>query len=188
MQSHVFGYGSLVNSATHALGPLALARLDGWQRVWVHLPGRDFATLSVELCAGAVIDGLSCAVDPAAWPALDQREAAYARITVQATLANSIPHAAALYVARRADGQEPTVPILLSYLDAVVQGFHRRYGAAGVARFFASTAGWQAGVCDDRAAPLYPRAQPLSAPEREAVDAALRSVAAPRQPPPRPAR
>ena len=39
---------------------------------------------------------------------------------------------------------QPKTPILLSYLDVVVQGYLAEFGEAGVARFFASTDGWGA--------------------------------------------
>ena len=71
---------------------------------------------------------------------------------------------------------EGSHPILLSYLDTVVQGFLREFGEAGAARFFETTRGWGAGIQDDRDAPLYPRAQPTTLRERAIVDAALRDL------------
>ena len=52
--------------------------------------------------------------------------------------------------------------ILASYLGAVVQGFRTLHGDAGALRFFETTDGWEAPLIEDLAAPLYPRAVPLS--------------------------
>ena len=61
-------------------------------------------------------------------------------------------------------------PVLLSYLDVVVQGYMREFGEAGVARFFATTDGWDAPVLDDRKHPIYPRHQVLNSSERALTD------------------
>ena len=61
-------------------------------------------------------------------------------------------------------------PILLSYLDVVVQGYLEAFGREGVSRFFASTDGWEASVIDDRGQPLYRRHQATSAEERRLTD------------------
>jgi hypothetical protein len=70
-------------------------------------------------------------------------------------------------------------PILLSYLDTVVQGYLREFGEAGAARFFETTTGWEAGIHDDRTDPVYPRAQDTTDRERALVDAALRDMNVP---------
>ena len=44
------------------------------------------------------------------------------------------------------------------------------FGEAGVARFFATTDGWDTPILDDRAAPLYPRHQLLTPAERALTD------------------
>jgi len=64
-------------------------------------------------------------------------------------------------------------PVLLSYLDVVVQGYLREFGEAGVRGFFDTTRGWDAPLLDDRAAPLYPRHRRLSDDERALTDAHL---------------
>lgn len=50
------------------------------------------------------------------------------------------------------------------------------FGEAGVARFFATTDGWDAPILDDRAKPQYPRAQQLSSAETALVDRMLRAL------------
>jgi hypothetical protein len=172
-----FGYGSLVNRATHGYAPCLRAQLHGWRRVWVHVAARPVAYLSVEPAADISIAGLVAPVPGGDWAALDAREYAYARHPVTA-LAEGQPTEAQVYAVPLNHANPPTAqnPILLSYLDAVVQGFLREYGHAGVAAFFDTTRGWDAPIDDDRAAPRYPRAQTLSAQERQLVDRALASV------------
>jgi hypothetical protein len=48
-------------------------------------------------------------------------------------------------------------PVLLSYLDVVVQGYLQEFDEAGVAHFFDTTDGWDAPLLDDRTHPHYPR-------------------------------
>jgi hypothetical protein len=177
MAARFFGYGSLVNRATHDYPGAQAAILQGWRRVWVHTPARAVAFLSVEQAPGTTIAGLVADVPGADWAALDAREFAYARHAVSAqTPAGTLP--AQVYAVPQGLAPTDDHPILLSYLDAVVQGFLREYGVDGAADFFATTAGWQAPVLDDRAAPRYPRAQALSTRERATVDDGLARVGA----------
>jgi len=68
-------------------------------------------------------------------------------------------------------------PVLLSYLDVVVQGYLQVFGRDGADHFFATTDGWDAPVLNDRAAPRYPRHQQLTREEIEIVDAHLAALA-----------
>lgn len=106
--------------------------------------------------------------------ALDAREAAYTRQDASAQITPRLSGPVALYVVPPAhwDHSADPHPILLSYLDVVVSGFLDAFGPKGVARFFTTTAGWRT-VQDDRAAPIYPRAEAASMAGRRAVDAAL---------------
>ena len=101
------------------------------------------------------------------WAALDAREHAYSRHDVS----NILGGHTAIYQADPAKVAPPSTghPILLSYLDVVVQGFLQQYGERGVADFFASTDGWGP-IKDDRADPYYPRFQTLTDHERALVD------------------
>ena len=167
-----FGYGSLVNRATHGYGTAAPATLNGWRRVWQHTRLRPYAYLSVEV-AEARIDGLIAQVHGGDWAALDLREAAYRRHAVAPPMLSQAPlwvDSVEIYAVDPDHAErEARHPILLSYLDAVVQGFLREFGPAGVERFFASTTGWS-DLLDDRAKPIYLRHQSLSAVERGLVD------------------
>ncbi|MFC6585363.1 gamma-glutamylcyclotransferase family protein [Sulfitobacter aestuariivivens] len=145
MTPYFFGYGSLVNRATHAYPDAQPASLSGWRRTWVQTPARAAVYLSVEPAADVSIDGLIAAVPGADWAALDQREAAYARVASGGAVSHALSPAPDVSHYTVTDTRHVTANpfIVLSYLDIVVQGFLREYGKDGVARFFASTAGWE---------------------------------------------
>lgn len=171
---YFFGYGSLVNLATHSYGNANPAQVTGWQRVWRHTPSSDIAFLTVEPATGITIDGLIAAVPNDDWQALDLREIAYDRQNINRDLSHSLSQKidAAIYtipVEKHGLAQKKQ-PILLSYLDVVVQGYLQHFGPAGVSRFFATTAGWTAPILDDRKNPIYPRHQVLTAQESDLVD------------------
>lgn len=170
---HFFGYGSLVNRGTHAYGPAHPARLRGWRRMWVQTALRPAAFLSARPAGDGAIAGLIAPVPGGDFAALDLRETGYARVDCGPFLSHGAPHAvqAQVYRVVAPEAGEPGEhAILLSYLDAVVQGFAREYGVGGVDDFFDTTDGWHLPVLDDRGAPLYPRAQRLTAAERALVD------------------
>lgn len=176
-----FGYGSLVNRQTHVYIGTHRARLVGWRRAWVRTEGRDLAFLSVRPDPNTTIEGLIAEVPDGDWAALDAREYGYARLlsgTAVEVALDPRPNISHYSVPGESQISQGPHGILLSYLDVVVQGYLREYGAAGVARFFDTTDGWDTPVRDDRVDPLYPRAQQLSAQEMALVDQhlALRGV------------
>ena len=175
-----FGYGSLVNRRTHTYAEAYGARVVGWRRVWRQTHMRDTAFLSVEPAPGVEIEGLIALVPGGDWTALDRREHGYDRLALGAGLAHSAtrPVSAHIYAIPAHRTAEPGArqPILLSYLDVVVQGYLTEFGEAGVERFLATTHGWDVGVLDDRARPRYPRAQDPGGRDRGLVDAALAAL------------
>ena len=179
--AYFFGYGSLVNRATHHFSDAHRAQLRGWRRSWVPTTLREVAFLTVTPDEHCEIDGLIAAVPADDWAALDERERAYDRIPASHQVAHDLTHAAEIAVysvpARNARAMGET-SILLSYLDVVVQGYLREFGAHGVARFFATTAGWSAPVLNDRAAPRYPRHRPVSPTALALVNAHLDALGA----------
>lgn len=167
-----FGYGSLVNRQTHDYPGIARTTVRGWRRAWRATPINHVSFLTGEPCAESQIDGLSADVPLGDWRALDLRESGYLR--------TPLPEGPQIYhIPTDLHGPAGDVrPILLSYLDVVVQGFLREFGADGVTRFFDTTAGWDTPVRDDRAAPEYPRAQRLTPEETALVNAQLTRVGA----------
>lgn len=172
-----FGYGSLVNRRTHGFAEAYRASITGWRRAWRHTSSREVAFLTAVPEAGAAMEGLIAAVPGADWKALDEREWAYERHPVGHLVAHEAGREVHVEVyavaAHRAAPPSVRHPILLSYVDTVVQGYLHTYGEAGAERFFASTEGWDAPVLNDRAAPRYPRSQELTVIERDFVNAHL---------------
>ncbi|KKL71217.1 hypothetical protein LCGC14_2097120 [marine sediment metagenome] len=169
---HVFGYGSLVNRETHGHAA-APARIDGWRRVWRHTALRPVAYLTAVPVPGCTIEGLIAAVPEGDWAALDMRERAYDRVPV-----TEVAHAlhrdieVQLYTIPPGKHAAPDAahPILLSYLDVVIQGYLQEFGPEGADRFFETTDGWDAPILDDRAAPFYSRATRLEPSQTAVVD------------------
>ncbi len=172
-----FGYGSLVNRRTHEYGVTHKARASGWRRAWRCSPLRKISYLTAVPAASDYVEGLIAEVPNADWTALDTRERAYRRIDAS----HDVSHEAgrilevAIYAIAQSQHFAPgdDNPVLLSYIDVVVQGYLAEFGPEGVQHFFETTEGWQAPVLDDRAAPLYPRHQVLSSTERAYVDQGL---------------
>ena len=178
---YFFGYGSLVNRATHSYAPTTPARIMGWRRRWRHVEGREVAFLTAVPDAGTEIDGVIAPVPNADWAALDVREAWYRREPALGITHTVVPEPEVqIYHAPEALHRPASVlhPVLLSYIDVVVQGYLGEFGEAGVARFFDTTDGWDAPIRNDRAAPVYPRHMHLSAEEIALTDHHLDSVGA----------
>ena len=174
--AYFFGYGSLVNRDTHSFGNAHPARLTGWRRTWRTTTRREVAFLSVTKDAGSWIDGLIAPVPDADWHALDLREGAYERLPAEHMVQHPLPHQPRIAVYSVPDASEAAAGshhLLLSYIDVVVQGYMREFGAGGAQHFFDTTDGWDAPVLDDRATPHYPRACRLNGEERDTVDAGL---------------
>ena len=171
---YFFGYGSLVNLDTHDFPNPEPAQITGWRREWRATDLRGIAFLTAVPDAQATIDGMIAHVPDNDWAALDAREWAYERLPATDAVAHPLPGPLdiAIYAVPEASFRPATDqhPILLSYLDVVVQGYLRAFDGAGVARFFETTTGWDTPVLNDRATPKYPRHQVLSAQETALVD------------------
>jgi hypothetical protein len=171
---HFFGYGSLVNRATHTYSGCHTARLTGWKRMWRHTNLRPVAYLTAIPAPGYEIDGLVASVPQADWGALDSREHGYDRVAVTDHVAHPLEYAPDIqvYAVNPKKHGQPAQdhPIWLSYLDVVVQGYLREFGPAGLTDFFETTDGWDTLLINDRNAPRYPRHQVLTTGERDLCD------------------
>ncbi|MBE1283594.1 MAG: gamma-glutamylcyclotransferase [Rhodobacteraceae bacterium] len=179
---YFFGYGSLVNAATHDFKNPQPARLRGWRRAWRHTDLRPVAFLTAIPSPGDEIAGMIAQVPHADWEALDQREWAYDRIPATGQITHALPESPdiSVYAVPEARHKNETrdFPILLSYLDVVVQGYLHEFGEAGVRHFFDTTDGWSVTILNDRAEPRYPRHQALKPPETALVDQHLSRIGA----------
>ena len=173
-----FGYGSLVNLATHDYADPKPATLRGWRRVWRGTKLRNLAFLSVTQTGSGALLGIVAKVPAADWAALDRREAAYHRRDITDHIRyNGAPTETALYqVTDEFALPDERQPILLSYLHVVVQGYLQIYGRKGAQHFFETTDGWDRPIMDDLSNPIYPRHQKLSAEEIAIVDKYLAAV------------
>lgn len=156
-------------------------RLNGWQRVWLSSARRDRSFLSVQPAQGVTISGLLAEVPEGNWQALDDREFAYNRKDVpvsKLTGAQDYHSDVQIYQGDPSfiAPEHSKKPILLSYLDVVVQGYLEQFGQSGVTDFFATTHGWDTPVRNDRAKPEYSRSQKLSTREIELVDWHLKNL------------
>nr|WP_281496099.1 gamma-glutamylcyclotransferase family protein [Marivita sp. S6314] len=159
---------------THQFDPIHPSQISGWRRVWHRAPVRPAAFLSVVRDADATIDGVIAPVPDDNWADLDAREYAYDRILVTETVSHTAVAVrdVSIYAIPPDHAAPPDEdhPILLSYVDAVIQGYLHHFGEDGATRFAHGTEGWDTCVLNDRDAPIYPRAQVLSLTERECVD------------------
>jgi hypothetical protein len=179
---YFFGYGSLVNRRTHSYEIAHPAHVSGWRRVWHHTRLRPLAFLSVQPQTSGEIAGLIAEVPQADWTALDEREFCYDRLDATHQVRHGLngPRNIHIYsVALEKHPQEAQKhPILLSYLDVVLQGYLTEFGEEGAQAFLDTTDGWDTPILDDRAEPLYPRHQVLSTDETGFVDDALKRLKA----------
>lgn len=173
---YIFGYGSLVNRRTHGYAETASARLRGWRRTWRHTALRPLAFLTAVPDEACEIDGLVARIEGPDWTSLYERERAYDRVPAL-EVTHALSHRPPVEVFAIPEGKHAAAtdvhPVLLSYIDTVVQGFHDVHGETGVRRFFDTTTGWNAPIADDRAAPIYGRHQALAPGERDLVDDSL---------------
>lgn len=179
---YVFGYGSLVNAETHTFAPLFRARLEGWRRAWKHkvlTPTKRVTSLTIEPHLGSAVDGVVAHVPDQHWEDLNKREEGYDQISLSgAYFAHSAP-AGAQVITYQSRGDVTDVsgfPILLSYLDTVMLGFHQIGGHDAAAGFVNTTTGWDTPVLDDRADPIYPRAVFPDPVQRDMIEDLLRPL------------
>ena len=177
IDGYFFGYGSLVNRQTHSYAQAHPASIRGWRRAWRFTQDRQIAFLTVVPDGSCEIEGLVAGVYAHEWSALDDRERAYEKLCVSEDVSHAGSKEAQVVIyaipqnqLNRPDGDHP---VLLSYIDVVLQGYLHEYGTAGADRFLSTTSGWEAPILNDRAQPRYSRAQPLADDERAYVDSAL---------------
>ncbi len=172
--TYFFGYGSLVNLSTHNYADSRAASLKGWRRLWLNTYMRGAAFLSIHPSADQEVRGVVACVPDENWDALDARETGYSRHDVsEFILVNEDnPTTCAVYVVAEPEETESgqKSPILMSYLDVVLQGFFQIYGETGLKHFFETTDGWDRPIQNDRATPIYPRSRELAPIEKELVD------------------
>jgi len=176
-----FGYGSLVNLGSLRTPYIAAHRatLRGWKRAWLarpkvknsFAPADGLAFLSVIPAAEAEIDGLVITDHASSLPSLDEREALYTRVTLDASdlRYHDAPAETSDQFLYQADQPiaHNDAKILRSYLDVVMQGYLHHFGESGLHRFMQTTINFDCAIEEDRDNPVYPRATTLSLDERD---------------------
>lgn len=175
-----FGFGSLVNRDTLKTSYVDIlpATLMGWRRHWqarTDTLSKKVAMLSVHQDPSCHILG-ALVVDLAEnLPEVDEREAGYTRhrltpddLVIRQEV--SLPDDLYVYVANEAEGIPDNGALIQSYLDAVMQGFHRLHGVEGVSHFIETTASFERPVINDRHEPIYSRPVSLLEDERVVID------------------
>ena len=191
-----FGYGSLVNDKTRNAESFGIpVRLKGYRRhwsVWEASPERKAlgllgaAALSVTSDREAYCDGLLVFDRKEHLAQVDLREAHYSRERIrledmesEQPLTDRVD--CYIYVGQPAftSGSDPRLPILQSYIDAVMQGFLDKFGEEGAKRFVEETDGWHIPVLQDRDQPIYPRNVALASNEERLIDQLVQATGAP---------
>lgn len=181
-----FGYGSLVNADTVPdSAEIVPGRLTGWVREWrvcgMWENGQGRCALSVRPQAGAEIWGVMTRDRKSGLDALEKRENRYEKVGAIASAfrceAEQKPGPDGLFLFRATPENRrwgcARHPILQSYLDCVLTGYDRIWGAGGIDHFLATTDGWHVPVLQDRDKPLYPRAVRLDREVRRRIDERL---------------
>ncbi|WP_417684165.1 gamma-glutamylcyclotransferase family protein [Roseibium sp.] len=181
-----FGYGSLVNVETLNRGAsVRPGTLDGWVREWRirgHSPQTGgVCSLTVAPEAGASIRGVAVVEPKEGLEALSRREWKYDRVQDIGRAfrcdASGKPGPEGMFLFRSkpefTDWGDEDHPILQSYVDCVLAGFHAFWGEEGVANFIGTTRGWHVPILADRDCPRYPRAVKLRRDVRELIDTLL---------------
>ncbi|WP_209003796.1 gamma-glutamylcyclotransferase family protein [Labrenzia sp. CE80] len=178
-----FGYGSLVNVAT--LGSATVVQpgtLTGWVREWrirgANMQGQGVCALSVAPEATTSIRGVSAREPKAGLEKLDKREGRYHRIDGVGSAfrcdAEGKPGDEAMFLYQSKPEHYgwgcAENPILQSYVDCVLAGFHAFWGEEGIRHFIETTRGWHVPILADRNAPVYPRAVLLQPEVQEMID------------------
>lgn len=181
-----FGYGSLVNRTTHRTDTIDFmpVRLHGWRRQWLVRPKSKFghvALLSVKPDAASAIDGLLVVDRAHNLDAVDAREIRYDRKVLELQNVKSLSAEkhdlllhhqttpAYIYQAKQLPPFEhgEKCRILRSYLDAVMQGYLKKFGREGLLRFIRTTDNFEIGIREDRDDPVYTR--PVTTTKKERI-------------------
>ncbi len=178
-----FGYGSLVNVETlNAQTVVTPGRLSGWRREW-RIRGKDpkgfgVCSLTVVPEEGSTVFGVAASEPKKGLDVLQRREWKYDRIDGVGPSfrcdARQLAGAEDMFLFRAKpehyEWGDDEHPILQSYVDCVLAGFHAFWGEAGVRHFMDTTHGWHVPILADRERPIYPRSVKLSRELRDLID------------------
>ena len=170
----IFGYGSLINSASRSVtgetGEAVAVKIDGFVRHWSRI-SMDFGMSSVVVLPDAqgACNGVLVEVDAAEFASFDLRERGYQRVQVdisklsfydpELALTASIQESV-IWLYQGCEVHNPCVehPVVFSYLDVILAGC-LEFSEQFCQDFVQLTQGWEHAMLNDRHAPRYPRVQ-----------------------------
>ncbi|RXJ74244.1 gamma-glutamylcyclotransferase [Veronia nyctiphanis] len=162
---YVFGYGSLINSASRALtGQTSKAvpvYVEGLIRHWGYTGSPVMSHLVVEVGEGRC-NGVLIGMSALTLNEFDIREKGYQRIKLSPDQIKTldadtvIDQPVYVYVTSEISPPSSRYPIAKSYIDTVIAGC-LEFGEEFASAFVDLTEGWRCPCADDRLSPLYSR-------------------------------
>jgi gamma-glutamylcyclotransferase (GGCT)/AIG2-like uncharacterized protein YtfP len=178
---YIFGYGSLMNSASRQLtgetGAAIPVIVHGLVRHWAKIdPRYSHSPLAATVGHGQV-NGVLLRVTSASLEGFDQREVGYERINITANQIetdSSFSSAEPIWVYVKKEPQPPCdqSPILQTYVDTVLSGC-LEISESFAEHFVRHTIGWQSPLENDRNQPKYANFAGIPATHLAKIDALL---------------
>lgn len=178
---YIFGYGSLMNSASRKLtgytGNSIPAIAHGFERHWSKIDDSYVVSpLAVKQGTGQV-NGVLVEVDELALQEFDRREAGYHRIqldahSIETLCGHHVDKTVWIYVVEQTQPPCERSPIVMSYVDTVLAGC-LEVSEAFAEHFIEHTLGWQHPLIDDRLQPVYLRLAGVESHHRAQIDQLL---------------
>lgn len=169
MACYIFGYGSLINSASRRITGIAGAslavRVQDLERTWVSWEGFNMRAVAARPMLGASTNGVLFEVPELEIEKFDARETHYLRRRLDlsqidylmATQTLSEDAQVWVYVYNHGGRGLQSAPIVQSYLDVILLGC-QEISPTFAQEFIQHTLNWDLWH-DDRKQPVYPRAQ-----------------------------
>ncbi|WP_341664880.1 gamma-glutamylcyclotransferase family protein [Vibrio sp.] len=163
MATYIFGYGSLINSASRQLtGATGLAHpavIHGFKRIWGKLDTSYTLSPLVVQKGQGLVNGVLIEIAQNELKEFDTRERNYQRIQVSLTeidTTHSLTSSDHIWLYINDDAKQPCeqVPIMQSYVDTVLAGC-LDISESFAKQFIEHTLGWHCPRQNDRHTPTY---------------------------------
>ena len=180
MTHYLFGYGSLIDSAsrdkTGETGQSLPVQVSGFERAWNVVAAKGgYMAVGITPSQNAWCNGVIVEVGVEELPKFDIRERLYHRVVIPhhavTMLSGEILPAGSIwtYVVSQPGYPSESCPLIQSYIDVILTGC-LAISPDFAATFIDTTIGWHPAWLEDRARPRYPRAMSdVSASEIDAL-------------------
>ncbi|MBC5831393.1 gamma-glutamylcyclotransferase family protein [Vibrio metschnikovii] len=181
---YIFGYGSLMNSASRQLtgetGQAIPAIVHGLVRYWGKVDDSYLISPLVVNPGQGQVNGVLLEIDEAGLAEFDRRERGYQRIALshqQIDCQHDLKTDQAIWVYVTEQYQPPCTrsPIVQTYVDTVLAGC-LEVSEAFARHFVEHTLGWQAPWENDRSMPKYGNLAEVNATDLEHIDQLIAQV------------